>query len=434
LLAEVRQHGLAALAHGNRGRPSPRRLAEAIRTKVLALARTTYAGVNDHHLTELLAEREGLHLSRPLVRLLLRKAGIGSPRTRRPPRHRRRRERMPQAGLLVQMDGSHHAWLEARGPRLVLLSAIDDATNRVLGAVFRLAEDAQGYFLLLRQMIRTYGLPVALYTDRHGIFHRDPHTPVTLDEQLRGAPELTQLGRALHELGIRWIPASSPQAKGRIERLFGTFQDRLVSELRVARAATLAEANLVLRAFLPRFNARFARPPAQPRSAFRPGPAGQALDTLCCFKYARTVANDNTVGLAHHRFQLLPGPGGRSYAKARVEIHERLDGSFAVYQHGQRLASRALTPVPSRTAPTLRARDYTRLATAPRPRNGTTHAASPPARPPATPRDDAGSAAPPTGHAKRAKPAPDHPWNWYALEAVRRKALRQAGVTFSLIR
>src|SRR6516225_3582126 len=141
--------GLAALAHGNRGRPSPRRVSDTIRTRVLTLARTRYAGANDHHLTELLREREGLRLSRQTVQRLLRAAGIGSPRTRRPPRHRRRRQRMPQAGLLIQLDGSQHPWLEDRGPRLVLLAAIDDATGRVLAAVFRREEDAQGYFLLL---------------------------------------------------------------------------------------------------------------------------------------------------------------------------------------------------------------------------------------------------------------------------------------------
>ncbi len=173
LLARLRQHGPGALAHGNRGRPSPRRTAGTIRTRILTLARTTYAGVNDHHLTELLAEREGLHVSRKTVQRLLRAAGIGSPRKRRPPRHRRRRERMPQAGLLVQMDGSHHPWLEDRGPRLVLHGAIDDATGQVLGGVFRLAEETHGYFLLLRHLAHRYGLPGAVYTDRQGIFRPD---------------------------------------------------------------------------------------------------------------------------------------------------------------------------------------------------------------------------------------------------------------------
>ncbi len=123
---------------------------------------------------------------------------------------------MPQAGLLIQMDGSHHPWLEERAPRLVLHAAIDDATGRVLGGVFRLEEDAHGYFLLLRQLICRSGLPRAAYTDRHGIFHRDPRTPRTLAEQLQGRPESTQIGRAFQDLGIRWIGAHSPQATDEI--------------------------------------------------------------------------------------------------------------------------------------------------------------------------------------------------------------------------
>jgi len=161
LLAQLRTDGLKGLAHRTRGRPSPRRLPLTLRTRVLTLARSRYAGVNDHHLGELLAEREGLHLSRRSLQRLLRAGGIGTSRTRRPPRHRRRRLRMPRCGLLVQLDGSHHAWLEDRGPPLVLLAAIDDATGRLLAAVFREAEDAHGYFLLLRHLLRRYGISSA---------------------------------------------------------------------------------------------------------------------------------------------------------------------------------------------------------------------------------------------------------------------------------
>lgn len=371
LLACMRQRGLAALAHGNRGRPSPRRLSETVRTRILTLARTTYADVNDHHLTELLAAREGLRVSRRTVQRLLRAAGIGSPRTRRPPRHRRRRERMPQAGLLVQMDGSHHPWLEERGPRLVLHAAIDDATGQVLGGVFRQEEDAHGYFLLLRQLIRRYGLPSAAYTDRHGIFHRDPRTPLTLAEQLQGRPESTQIGRALQELGIRWIGAHSPQAKGRIERLFGTLQDRLVIELRLAQACTLSQAQRVFDRFLPRYNARFTQAPAHPAPAWRPAPALGDLDRICSFTYQRTVQHDNTVQLDGRVLQLQPGPGGRSYAGLRVEMHTHLDGTLAVYDRGQRLAAKALprgTPPSGR--PPARFLEGKRRPATPLPGNG----------------------------------------------------------------
>ncbi len=226
-----RRRGPQALVHGNRGRRSPRRMDDATRKQIVRLAQTTYADINFQHLSELLAEREALRFSRQTLSRLLRAAGVRSPRTRRPPRHRRRRERMPQEGLLVQLDGSAHAWLEQRGPRLTLVAVMDDATGEVLAATFRDEEDAHGYFLVFHTLTQTKGVPVAAYTDRHGIFHH-PKTkrPLTLQEQLAGGPAPTQVERALQELGIRWIPANSPQAKGRIERLFGTFQDRLRSE------------------------------------------------------------------------------------------------------------------------------------------------------------------------------------------------------------
>lgn len=335
--------GPRALVHGNRGRSSSRRVPEATRRRLIRLAETTYAGVNFQHFTELLAERERLQLSRPTLYRILRTAGLRSPRTRRPPRHRHRRDRMPQAGMLVQMDGSHHRWLEARGPSLVLHAALDDATGRVLGAVFRPQEDAQGYFRLLRHLTTTRGLPLAVYTDRHGIFHRDPRTPRTVAEQLTGRRASTQIGRALEELSIRWIPASSPQAKGRIERLFGAFQDRLVTALRLAGVCDGAGANALLPRFLRRYNARFAQPPAQPTSAYRSWPSGLDPETIFCFKSHRIVQNDNTVALGPVLLQLLPGPGGRSYAKAHVEVREHLDGTFTVLHRDQPLSVKRLT-------------------------------------------------------------------------------------------
>ena len=402
-LARLRQGGPSALAHGNRGRPSPRRLPERLRRRVLRLARTTYAGFNDHHLAEMLREREGMPISRRALQRLLRHAGLGSPRTRRPPRHRRRRERMPQAGLLIQLDGSHHAWLEARGPHLVLLAAIDDATGVVLAALFRRAEDTQGYLLLLRQVLRRHGLPGAVYSDRHSIFAFTRSTPMTLAEQFRGHRDPTQVGRALQELGIRWIAAQSPQAKGRIERLFGTFQDRLVAELRLAQAQTLPDAHRVLARFLPRYNARFARRPADPTPAWRSAPPAQILETICCLKEQRTVANDNTIQVGDRLLHLRPGPGGRTYAHARVDVHLRLNGTVAVFYQHQRLAMHVGPATPTRV-PSYMAR------------NGRM-------RPPR-------EASPSTGPVP---PAANHPWRQYA-ETERRKELRALGVTFSQTR
>ena len=241
LLARLREEGRPALVHGNRGRPSGRRLPKATQHQILALARGPYAGLNTTHLTEKLQADHGLTVSRATVHRLLRAAGVTRPRHRRAPRHRARRPRKAQAGTLVLWDGSPHAWLEARGPRCCLVGAMDDATGALLpGAVFVPAEDTVSYLRLLRVLVGTCGIPVALYMDRHGIFRRND-AAWTLAEELAGRQEPTQVGRALEALGITPIYALSPQAKGRIERLWNTLQDRLVAELRLAGITTLTQ-------------------------------------------------------------------------------------------------------------------------------------------------------------------------------------------------
>jgi len=322
--------GPAGLVHRNRGRASPRRIDETTRAQVRALAQGRYDGANDCHLAELLAEAEGIALSRVSVRRILRAAGIASPRRRRPPRHRSRRDRMPRAGMLLQTDGSRHDWLGERGPRLTLVAAIDDATGIVTGATFREQEDASGYLTVLRETIRRHGVPLALYRDRHGIFETPKGMPLTLEEQLVDRRSPTQFGRALAELGIGSIAAQSPQAKGRIERAWGTFQDRLVVELRLAGVCDIATANRLLARFVPRFNRRFAVPAANPEPAWRPLPAELTLDAVCCLRYRRVVARDNTVRAGATILQLPARSGGRSYAGRRVELQLRLDGRLVV--------------------------------------------------------------------------------------------------------
>jgi transposase len=352
MLAAYRKEGAAALAHGNRGRRAPHALDPALGQRVIALARTTYAGCNDTHLSELLAEREGIAVSRHAVRRLRLAAGLARPRSRRPPAHRRRRERKAQAGMLLQLDASPHAWLQERGPRLDLVAAIDDATGTVPAAVFREQEDAAGYLTVLYDVVTSVGRPEAVYHDRHTIFVRPSQERERLAEQLAGEREPTQVGRALRELGIASIAAHSPQAKGRVERLFGTLQDRLVVELGLAGATTLAEANAVLAAYLPRFNARFAVPAADLASAYRPLDAPTDPWQVCCLRYIRTVGRDDTVRLGEHRLQLLPPRGHGPYARCRVEVREHLDGSLSVWHQGQRVATQA-APL---EAPRLRAR------------------------------------------------------------------------------
>lgn len=349
LLARLREEGRPAWVHGNRGRPSGRRLPAATQTQILAFARGPYAGLNTTHLTEKLQAEHGLAVSRTTVHRVLRAAGVTRPRRRRPPRHRARRPRKAQAGQLVLWDGSPHAWLETRGPHCCLVAAMDDATGALLpGGQCVPAEDTVSYLRLLRILVGQCGIPLALYMDRHGIFRRNDEG-WTVAEELQGYQEPTQVGRAVAALGIEAIYALSPQAKGRIERLWNTLQDRLVAELRLAGIATLAEANAFLPGFTVRFNARFARAAADTTPAWRPVPRGLDLDRICSLYTAATVLNDNTVRIQGTVLQIPPGPGGRGYAKARVEVRQLLDGSWRV-DHNDRL----LVRVPAQAGPPVR--------------------------------------------------------------------------------
>jgi transposase len=392
LLAAFRERGAAGLAHGNRGREPVNKLAQATRERILALAEAWYADYNDSHFTEKLEKPHHITVSRSTVRRLRRSIGQGSPRKRRARRYRKRRERHSQRGMLLQMDGSPHDWLEGRGPRLTLLIAIDDATNEVPNGVFREQEDDAGYFELLWGLSESHGLPQAVYTDRHTIF-RSPKEP-TLEQELAGERPRSQFGRVMDELAIEMILANSAQAKGRVERLIGTLQDRLVKELREAGAATLEEANEVLRRFLPEYSARFSVAPAQPGSAYRPWPSGLKREEVFAFKHQRTVNNDNTISFDRKRLQIPPGRDRVSYARARVQVQQRLDGSLAICHHGQTLVTfQPATSGPVRVgkftpAPSAETRLPTRT--------------EPPV--PAVPKTR-------TPH----KPPPDHPWRLYPI-------------------
>src|SRR6266566_4939407 len=287
--------GAEALAHGNRGRRPTNAVDPQVQRRVVALATSRYQGFNHQHLTEMLAERERIHLSRATVHRILAAAGVRTPRKRRPPRAHRRRDRFPREGMLLQIDGSRHDWLEGRGPWLSLVGAIDDATGLVPWACFREQEDAQEYFELIRQTVQRRGVPLAIYSDRHGIFFKTKDKELSLEEQFDGRRQPTQFGRLLEELGIQLILARSPQAKGRVERLWGTLQDRLASELRLAGATTAADATAVLARYRPDHNHRFAIAPAEGMSAWRPVRRALDLTRVCSFRYEATVLKDNTV-------------------------------------------------------------------------------------------------------------------------------------------
>ena len=328
LLAAYRRHGAAALAHGHRGRRPHNAVPEAAAAAVVKLASNGYAGANHSHFTELLRGREGIDLSRPTVRRILVKAGIGSPRSRRSQQHRFRRRRMPQEGMLMQIDGSQHPWLEDRGPKLTLLIAVDDATGAVAQAVFRTTEDTRGYLVLLEGLVCQWGIPLAIYSDRHAAFkYNARQKPVPV--------ETTQFARVMRELGIQQIYALSPQAKGRVERMLETFQDRLTTELRLAGAGTIGEASLVLQEFLPRFNNRFAVTAEQPETAYRLVPEELSLTETICLKDTRKVARDNNVKYQWRVLQLLPGAERPSYAGLRVDVLGRADGELLIRYQGE---------------------------------------------------------------------------------------------------
>ena len=317
-------------------------------------------------------------------------------------------------GALVQLDASSFAWLETRGPQFALHGAIDDATGTVLALYFRPTEDLHGYVTLLRQLLTTYGRPLALYGDRLNVFVRnDPHW--ILEEQLRGTQDPTHFGRLLRELGIGFIAAGSPQAKGRIERLWQTLQDRLVSELRLRGIATLEAANAFLAEFLADFNRRFTRAPAAPTAAWRPAPRDLAALLSC--RYTRVVAHDNTVRLGPRWVQL---PRRRAYTGRRLEMRECLDGRLLVFADGQCLATQ---PAPAAHI-ILRPPRRPNSDRGPRRRASQSPAGEggrypPPSRKrPLSPRTPVPAAA--------RKPSPAHPWRHSTPYSTRRR-----GMTFS---
>jgi transposase len=337
LISTYRQEGAVGLVHGNRDKPSPRRLSSEQEQQIITLIKQQFRDYNTLHLLQELQEQFALSISyTSLYRLRLR-AHLLSPRTRRAPKHRSRREPKLTAGAMLQTDASTHDWLEGRGPHLSLVVYIDDATNEIVGAVLREQEDATGYMLVLRNICLQQGIPLSIYADRHTIF-QSPATP-TVEQSLKGEEPLTQFGRTLKQLDIRLIPALSPQAKGRVERLFETLQDRLVKFLRTHKVCTCQEANLLLPAYLELHNARFMHPPVLEEVSYRPWPKDFDPDAIFCFQYQRTVAGDNTITFDGSHLQIPPGPSRRSYAHARVDVRLHLQGHLTVHYQNEQIAS-----------------------------------------------------------------------------------------------
>lgn len=337
LIKTYRLKGAVGLMHGNRGKTSPHRLDSRVEQRIIQLIKEQYRDYNTLHLCQELKEQHDISISYASLYRIRRQANLASPRTRRAPRHRLRRTPELMAGDMLQADGSNHAWLEDRGPRLTLIAYIDDATSEIVAATFREEEDTTGYLLALRDLCHTHGLPLAVYADRHTIFQSPSKS--SIEQSLTGHKPMSQYERTLSQLGIRLIAAHSPQAKGRVERLFQTLQDRLVKFLRRKQAATCEQANRLLPQYLKQHNARFSHPARGAGSSYRTWPATLDPEAVFCFQYQRTVANDNTIPFDGHALQIPPGPERRSYAHARVDVRLHLDGHLSVHYKGLQIAS-----------------------------------------------------------------------------------------------
>ena len=337
LIQRVRQEGDRGLVHRGRGQPSNRRIAERVKAQVLRLYAQRYGDFGPTLAAEKLAERHGIALSAETLRGWLLEQGVEHFRRRKRP-HRAWRERKAHVGELIQLDGSHHEWLEGRRPRCVLMAYIDDASSRVFARFYDYEGTIPAMDSLGRYVTR-YGIPLAVYADKHTTYH-SPAQP-TVEEQLAGVEPTSQFGRALGELGVELVPAHSPQAKGRVERLFKTFQDRLIKELRLAGTATIEEANRFLEGYLPIYNRRFAVQPARAADLHRPRPAGRVLDHVLCLKTTRVVRRDWTVAYHGHLYQIHD-----NLRATHVLVEERIDGTLRITHNSRTLNYQAIAARP----------------------------------------------------------------------------------------
>ena len=337
LKSKFGKEGIKGLAHGNRGKNSSRCLSKEISEKILNLSQEKYFNFNDTHFTEHLIEKEGITVSRETVRQIRRRNRIKPKRKRRAKNHYKRRERKEQEGIMVLWDGSPHKWFGEDKPACCLMSAVDDATGKILSAFFIDFEGSFGYLKLLKSIVEREGIPLCIYQDRHSSLKRsDNHW--SLEEQLANKQEPTQVGLALEGLSITAIFALSAQAKGRIESLFRVLQDRLIAELGLHKIKTMEDGNRFLEnIFIKDYNKRFRKIATQEQKAWRKTPNSSEIDRIISFKYKAVVGNDNTVRIDGKILDIPKGKGNRGYAKAKVDVCQLLDGTWEVYYKNELL-------------------------------------------------------------------------------------------------
>jgi len=326
LKQRVKCKGAAGVIHLNTGRKPANAIAPSIKEQVIRLASDEYQNYNFSHLADTLAEEHKIKLSDETLRLWMRPLGMGKAQ-RRLKKHRRRRPRREQEGELLFLDGSPHPWFGDDGPKVCLLLSSDDATGKPLWGKFQPNEDRNGCFEVCAQVFRRYGLPTAFYLDRASQFTTTRHGGT----HVRQGPEVehTHFERAMAQLAIGIIFAHSPQARGRGERLNGSFQQRLVAEL-VRKGITDCKAatKYLNGVFIPKYQKRFGRLPANPNSAWRPLLPEVDLQQILSAQHERMVANDNTVSFQGQDYQLTPPPGRCHLLHARIQVQERFDGSI----------------------------------------------------------------------------------------------------------
>jgi transposase len=353
LVKRVEAEGERGLVHRSQGRCSNRAIDGRIKARILKLYEARYSDFGPTLAAEKLAERNGIAVSDETLRLWLLQAGITHFK-RRARRHRRWRERKRHAGQMIQMDGSHHDWLEGRGPACVLMGYIDDATGRVF-ARFYAYEGTIPAMDSFQRYARRYGLPMSVYLDQHSTY-KSTAKP-TIEEQLQGLKPMSQFERALGELGVQVLHANSPQAKGRIERLFGTFQDRLIKEMRLAGIQTIDEANRFLQGYLPTYNRRFSVKPVEAVDLHRPSPASRDLEGILCLKAQRVLRNDFTVAYHGKLYQIEEANRAK-----QVSLEERLDGTLRITHRGKPLRYREIQTRPIRLQEPVEKRTISRAS------------------------------------------------------------------------
>jgi transposase len=337
VVKRVEQEGARGVVHRSRGRLSNRKIGDQLKEKVIRLYRVSYKDFGPTLASEKLLERDGVRISDETLRVWLIEAGDWK-RVRKRRKHRQWRERKGHRGEMVQMDGSHHAWFEDRGDPCVLMGYIDDATGDPFGRFY----DYEGTMPAMdsfKRYIRKRGLPLKVYLDGHSTYKST--AKATIEEQLEGVEPLSEFERALKELGVEVSHAHSPQAKGRIERLFRTFQDRVIKEMRLRGIKTIEEGNKFLEEYLPLYTKRFSVRPREKEDLHRALPRGIDLDAILCLKTERTLRNDFTVAHNHKLYQIE-----EATKASKVIVQDRMDGSMRMTYQGRALRFREIKERP----------------------------------------------------------------------------------------